>query len=118
MLGETKGDIERGTSVELLSRERFARLALRLPTPLGDFYADLERAEARHATVYLELAAAAAIDAKCADWQARLAEWAAIESGLITGDDSQLRFHSGPPPQPARAPATATDVKPRSSQRK
>ena len=32
------------------------------------------------------------------DWPARLAELVAIEAELITRDDTQLRFHSGPPP--------------------
>jgi tRNA-(ms[2]io[6]A)-hydroxylase len=104
--------------IEARSRERFASLATRLPAPLGDFYADLERAEARHAGLYLELASAAARHAGGLDWQARFAELAAIEAGLITADDPQLRFHSGPPPQPAPEPAKATDSKPRSSQRK
>jgi tRNA-(ms[2]io[6]A)-hydroxylase len=104
--------------IEARSRERFACLATRLPEPLGDFYADLERAEARHATVYLELAAAAATDAGRADWQARFAELVAVESQLITADDSQLRFHSGPPAELAPSRATVSEVNPRSSQRR
>jgi tRNA-(ms[2]io[6]A)-hydroxylase len=104
--------------IEARSRERFARLATRLPAPLADFYADLERAEARHADLYLQLASAAAADAKRGDWRTRLAELTAFEGGLITADDEQLRFHSGPPAQAAAASATATDVKPRSSQRR
>lgn len=83
--------------IEARSRERFARLATRLPAPMGDFYADLERAEARHTDLYLGLARAAAKDAKRSDWHARFAELAAVEAGLITGKDTQLRFHSGPP---------------------
>jgi tRNA-(ms[2]io[6]A)-hydroxylase len=83
--------------IEARSRERFARLATRLQAPLGGFYADLERAEARHADLYLELAVAAAEDVKDSDWQARLAELAALEANLITSEDTQLRFHSGPP---------------------
>ena len=39
----------------------------------------------------------AADDAGRADWQARFAELAALEAGLITSADPQLRFHSGPP---------------------
>ncbi len=85
------------TLIEARSRERFLRLAPRLPAPLGDFYADLERAEARHADLYLQLAQQAAEEAGHADWQARLAELAALEAGLITSADPQLRFHSGPP---------------------
>jgi tRNA-(ms[2]io[6]A)-hydroxylase len=104
--------------IEARSRERFARLAARLPAPLGDFYADLERAEARHTGLYLELASAAAKDAQGVDWHARFAELAAIEAGLITSDDAQLRFHSGPPVQAALAGTTATEEKPLSSQRR
>ena len=104
--------------IEARSRERFARLAARLPAPLGDFYADLERAEARHTGLYLELVSAAAKDAKGVDWHARFAELAAIEAGLITSDDAQLRFHSGPPVQAALAGTTATEEKPLSSQRR
>jgi tRNA-(ms[2]io[6]A)-hydroxylase len=73
------------------------RLAPRLPAPLGDFYADLERAEARHTDLYLQLASQAAKDAGRPDWQERFAELAALEAGLITSADAQLRFHSGPP---------------------
>jgi tRNA-(ms[2]io[6]A)-hydroxylase len=103
--------------IEARSRERFARLAPRLAAPLADFYADLERAEARHADLYLDLSEAAAADAQRPDWQARLAELASVEAGLITRDDLQLRFHSGPPAQePARS--TATDAKPSASQRR
>ncbi len=83
--------------IEARSRERFVRLAPLLPEPLGEFYADLERAEARHADLYLQLARQAAEDAGRADWQARYAELAALEAGLITSADPQLRFHSGPP---------------------
>ena len=103
--------------IEARSRERFARLSARLHEPLAEFYADLERAEARHSDLYLELARAAARDAPRSDWRARCAELAAVEAGLITGDDAQLRFHSGPP-VPAAARAKATDSKPRSSQRR
>jgi tRNA-(ms[2]io[6]A)-hydroxylase len=104
--------------IEARSRERFASLAGRLPAPLGDFYADLERAEARHTDLYLGLAGAAAKDAKRSDWHARFAELASFEAGLITGEDTQLRFHSGPPAPDPLAVTTATDSKPRASQRK
>jgi tRNA-(ms[2]io[6]A)-hydroxylase len=103
--------------IEARSRERFARLSARLPEPLAEFYADLERAEARHADLYLELACAAARDAPRSDWRARCAELAAVEARLITGDDVQLRFHSGPP-LPADVRTKATEAKPRSSQRR
>ena len=107
-----------GALIEARSRERFARLATRLQAPLANFYADLERAEARHADLYLELAGAAAVESAQNHWQARLAQLAAIEAELISSEDEQLRFHSGPPAQAAPAAATATDSKPRASQRR
>jgi len=85
--------------IEARSCERFGALAKRLPAPLGEFYADLERAEARHTHLYLELAHAAAMQegmgAQGVD--ARLAQLLALEGPLITAVDEQLRFHSGPP---------------------
>ena len=105
-----------GALIEARSCERFAQLAVRLPAPLGEFYADLQSAEARHSGLYLDLAGTAAIDAKCSNWHARLAELLAVEAELITSDDAQLRFHSGPPPQVAAALVIATDSKPRASQ--
>jgi tRNA-(ms[2]io[6]A)-hydroxylase len=88
-----------GAIIEARSCERFGLLAPRLPSPLGDFYADLERAEARHGELYLEFAAEAAggHGAEALDWRQRLQELAAIESQLISAEDPQLRFHSGPP---------------------
>ena len=94
-----------GALIEARSCERFRLLSARLPAPLGGFYADLERAEARHADLYLELAddaaavpgALAAAGEAPGDWQPRLLELVAIEAGLINRADPQLRFHSGPP---------------------
>jgi tRNA 2-(methylsulfanyl)-N6-isopentenyladenosine37 hydroxylase len=82
-----------GAIIEARSCERFQLLAARLPEPLGGFYAELERVEARHAGLYMELAAAAA-----GDFRQRLNELLAVEAGLIEADDALLRFHSGPPP--------------------
>ena len=107
-----------GAIIEARSCERFALLATRLPAPLGDFYADLERAEARHAGLYVELARAAASAAQLDDWQARLAELLQVEAELICGDDPQLRFHSGPPAVDEAPLASATGAKPRASQRR
>ena len=87
-----------GAIIEARSCERFHLLGARLSDPLGGFYAELERAEARHAGLYLELADAAAGAAGLADYRSRLQHLAAIEAGLIAGEDTQLRFHSGPPP--------------------
>lgn len=80
--------------IEARSCERFRLLAPRLPAPLGAFYADLERAEARHHELYIEHAQANAGDI---DWQSRLRQLAAIEAGLATSSDGLFRFHSGPP---------------------
>jgi tRNA-(ms[2]io[6]A)-hydroxylase len=88
-----------GAIIEARSCERFGRLAPRLPPPLSDFYADLERAEARHGELYLAFAAEAAgeRDAGGAQWHSRLKELLGVEAQLISSDDTQLRFHSGPP---------------------
>jgi tRNA-(ms[2]io[6]A)-hydroxylase len=94
-----------GAIIEARSCERFRLLGERLPDPMGSFYAELERAEARHADLYLDLAIAAANEAGSGDCSLRLQQLAAIEAGLIANDDAQLRFHSGPPPVPALASA-------------
>jgi tRNA-(ms[2]io[6]A)-hydroxylase len=85
--------------IEARSCERFALLAPRLAPPLGTFYAQLQRSEARHYELYLRLAQSAASVASCAgaDWALRLRELAAIEAELITAPDTLLRFHSGLP---------------------
>lgn len=90
-----------GALIEARSCERFRLLGARLPQPLGGFYAELERAEARHADLYLDLAVAAADAAGIGDFDLRLRELAGVEAGLIANDDTQLRFHSGPPAMPA-----------------
>ncbi len=95
-----------GAIIEARSCERFGLLGRRLPEPMGGFYADLERAEARHADLYLDLAIAAAEAAGLGDYQPRLQELVAIEAGLIANEDTQLRFHSGPPALPAPAPTS------------
>lgn len=81
-----------GALIEARSCERFGLLAPRLPAVMGEFYADLERVEARHGQLYLELAAAAD-----PGWQQRLDDLAVVEAELILTPDEQLRFHSGPP---------------------
>ena len=88
-----------GALIEARSCERFGLLSPRLPPPLGDFYAALQRAEARHGELYLQFAAEAAggQGAEELDWRSRLRDLAAIEAQLISAEDSQLRFHSGPP---------------------
>lgn len=84
-----------GAIIEARSCERFRLLAPRLPAPLGDFYADLERAEARHEGLYWQFANEVAADgAAC---ERRLGELLAVEAGLATSADDDFRFHSGPP---------------------
>lgn len=88
-----------GAIIEARSCERFALLAPRLPAPLGEFYAGLCAAEARHGELYISWAreVGGELGAVGVDWRARLHELAGLEAGLILGDDGELRFHSGPP---------------------
>ena len=82
-----------GALIEARSAERFGLLAPRLAEPLGGFYAELERSEARHFEQYVDFARAEAPD----EWRARLEALALREAELATGPDRELRFHSGPP---------------------
>jgi tRNA 2-(methylsulfanyl)-N6-isopentenyladenosine37 hydroxylase len=82
-----------GALIEARSCERFALLAPRLQSPLGEFYGQLERVEARHRERYLEWARRAAP----AEWRARLHQLATHEAELATAGDPQFRFHSGAP---------------------
>lgn len=82
-----------GALIEARSAERFALLAPRLAEPLGGFYAELARSEARHFEQYVDFARAEAAE----QWRARLEALAAGEAELVTGPDRELRFHSGPP---------------------
>jgi tRNA-(ms[2]io[6]A)-hydroxylase len=102
-----------GALIEARSCERFALLALRLPQPLGGFYASLQQAEARHFELYLRLAQRAGADGDGAALQSRLRALAAVEAELISASDEQLRFHSGPPPDrlPGRAAICALPLK-------
>jgi tRNA-(ms[2]io[6]A)-hydroxylase len=79
--------------IEARSAERFALLAPQLPPPLGDFYAQLGSAEARHYELYVGFARAAAPQ----QWQHRLVVLAVHEARLASEPDDTLRFHSGPP---------------------
>jgi tRNA 2-(methylsulfanyl)-N6-isopentenyladenosine37 hydroxylase len=85
-----------GALIEARSAERFACLAPSLPAPMNRFYAQLQRAEARHFQLYLRLAIQAA-QASALDWSERLAVLANREAELATQPDDQFRFHSGPP---------------------
>ena len=81
-----------GALIEARSSERFRLLSARLPAPLADFYAQLERSEARHFQLYLNLARAAEPN----NYRERLHALAIVESNLATRPDSVFRFHSGP----------------------
>jgi tRNA 2-(methylsulfanyl)-N6-isopentenyladenosine37 hydroxylase len=83
-----------GALIEARSSERFRLLSSRLQPPLADFYKQLERSEARHFELYVNLARAAAPDL----WRERLDVLAEREAGLATESDPVFRFHSGLPP--------------------
>ncbi len=85
-----------GALIEARSAERFRGLVPRLPAELAAFYHGLEAAEARHANLYLTLAARDAERAGL-DLAARHAALAALEAELATRPDATFRFHSGPP---------------------
>jgi tRNA-(ms[2]io[6]A)-hydroxylase len=90
-----------GACIEARSSERFSALAPALDSPLGDFFAGLHKAEARHFKVYMDLARraaarhGAAFDGAALD--ERIAAFTALEAQLIEGPDEEFRFHSGPP---------------------
>ncbi|MGO9037793.1 MAG: tRNA-(ms[2]io[6]A)-hydroxylase [Steroidobacteraceae bacterium] len=85
-----------GAFIEARSCERFAALSPVLGGPLADLFDALHAAEARHCSVYLDLARHAATRAGI-DVAERIDVFAALESELITGPDPQFRFHSGVP---------------------
>lgn len=85
-----------GAFIEARSCERFAALGPALGGPLGELFAALHAAEARHSTVYLDLARHAATRAGI-DMVERIAAFAALEAELISSPDPQFRFHSGVP---------------------
>ena len=82
-----------GAFIEARSCERFAALIPRLDDELAAFYAGLLKSEARHFENYLDFARAA-----CADgFDARVAEFAAVEAAAVCEPDIRFAFHSGPP---------------------
>jgi tRNA-(ms[2]io[6]A)-hydroxylase len=83
-----------GALIEARSHERFIGLIGRLPEPLSGFYASLAAAEARHAGLYLRLAARGGESIA-----GRLEELAGAEAELATAPDEEFRFHSGTPVQ-------------------
>jgi tRNA-(ms[2]io[6]A)-hydroxylase len=84
-----------GALIEARSSERFRLLCGRLHQPLAELYAQLERSEARHFELYVNLARGVAQDR----WRERLDELAEREARLATEPDPVFRFHSGPPPR-------------------
>jgi tRNA-(ms[2]io[6]A)-hydroxylase len=84
-----------GALIEARSCERFEGLAPRLPEPLSGFYRGLQQSEARHFTLYLDLARRHAA-AQGLDLEGRLSALADVEAGLATAPDTEFRFHSGP----------------------
>lgn len=85
-----------GAFIEARSCERFAVLSPALGGPLAELFDALHAAEARHFTVYLDLARQAARRLEI-DVAERIDAFAALEAELITGPDAQFRFHSGVP---------------------
>jgi tRNA-(ms[2]io[6]A)-hydroxylase len=80
--------------IEARSHERFVRLVAALAgTRLGDLYADLCDAEARHGDLYLDLA----LESAGAPVDDRLAELAAHEARVVARPGLPLRMHAGPP---------------------
>lgn len=89
-----------GAVIEARSCERFAMLAPRLDTELGDFYRSLLKSESRHFVDYLKLAQAHAGEGQGqgrGEVQERLALILEHEARLIESPDSEFRFHSGVP---------------------
>lgn len=84
-----------GALIEARSCERFAALAPRLEDPLGAFYRGLAEAEARHFTLYMDLAERAAGEARREELARRQRELADVEAELVATPDAQFRFHSG-----------------------
>jgi tRNA-(ms[2]io[6]A)-hydroxylase len=90
-----------GACIEARSSERFSALAPALSPPLGEFFAGLHKAEARHFKVYMDLARrAAAPHGEAFDGAAldnRIDAFTHLEAQLIAAPDEEFRFHSGPP---------------------
>jgi tRNA-(ms[2]io[6]A)-hydroxylase len=83
-----------GALIEARSYERFVKLAPRLQEPLRSFYAGLAESEARHHTLYLQLAEQRSPDGR---WRTLLRDLSEVEAELVTSADTQFRFHSGAP---------------------
>jgi tRNA-(ms[2]io[6]A)-hydroxylase len=86
-----------GALIEARSAERFGLLAPRLQPPLADFYSTLERSEARHFELYLNLAHELDTSKNGVESARRLKSIAEREAELATAPDEAFRFHSGAP---------------------
>lgn len=88
-----------GAIIEARSCERFALLAPRLNTEMGQFYFRLLKSEARHFQDYLTLAKQVASDDDrlAQTFAARVQQLLECEAQLIQSTDSHFRFHSGIP---------------------
>lgn len=91
-----------GAFIEARSCERFRKLAPHLDDELNRFYTGLCRSESRHFRDYLALARGVA----GADITDRIAAFADVERELTCTPDTEFRFHSGPPHEPAGAAAS------------
>jgi len=85
-----------GQLIEGRSSERFQGLIPRLPEDIATFYHGLEAAEARHTSLYAQMARTHA-ELYGLDHAAHLRRLAEVEAELCTRPDPQFRFHSGPP---------------------
>lgn len=83
-----------GAIIEARSCERFAALVPHLDSELSEFYGSLLKSESRHFMDYLKLARDVAGEEEV---DGRLSVLLATEQGLIEGEDTEFRFHSGVP---------------------
>lgn len=81
-----------GAFIEARSCERFAAVAPHLDEELRAFYQGLLKSEARHYQDYLNLAR----QASEVPIEPRIAVFAEAERELVTAQDTEFRFHSGP----------------------
>lgn len=91
-----------GALIEARSAERFRLLVPRLPDPVAELYSTLERSEARHLELYLDLARLTDASEHDIESARRIAALAAREAELATEPDRVFRFHSGAPPEAAQ----------------